>query len=121
MAAPRTRTVLLAAAAIVVAFCALNYRAYDGFFQDDELDTLSWAPTLDVFHYAKAFTKPVFDRDNFRPTGHLYFTLAGRAFGMNFPPYMTPVFAIHLVNACLLFLILRRMRSGVSHALGATA
>jgi hypothetical protein len=35
------RSVILAGLAIVIVFLALNYRAYDGFFQDDELDTLS--------------------------------------------------------------------------------
>src|SRR5450432_183084 len=35
---------LAAGLAIALVFIALNYRAYDGFFQDDELDNLSWAP-----------------------------------------------------------------------------
>jgi len=113
--------VLFVAVAIVVAYCALNYRAYDGFFQDDELDTLSWAPVLDTAYYARAFVKPVFDRDNFRPTGHLYFTLAGKAFGLDFPPYMTPVFVIHLLNGWLLFLLMRRMRVATWQALGGAA
>ena len=46
---------------------------------------------------------------NFRPPGHLYFALMGRAFGMDFPPYITPIFAIHLLNALLLFLLMRKL------------
>ncbi len=41
--------------------------------------------------------------------GHIYFTLMGRAFGLDFPPYMTPILAIHLINALLLFLLLRKL------------
>jgi hypothetical protein len=53
--------------------------------------------------------KPVFAVDNFRPPGHLYFTLMGRAFGLDFPPWITSIFAIHLLNAALLFWLLRKI------------
>ncbi|MDQ1473150.1 MAG: hypothetical protein QOJ99_4630 [Bryobacterales bacterium] len=95
--------------AIVLAFLALNYTAYDGFFQDDELDNLSWAPILPLSKFATDVIKPTFDVSNFRPPGHLYFTLAGRAFGMDFPPFMTPVIIIHLLNVLLLFVLLRKL------------
>ena len=95
--------------AIALAFLALNHSAYDGFFQDDELDTLSWAPSRPFSEFAIAMVKPTFDVSNFRPTGHLYFTLMGRAFGMDFPPYITPILAIHLLNVLLLFLIVRKL------------
>ncbi|MDP9170210.1 MAG: glycosyltransferase family 39 protein [Acidobacteriota bacterium] len=105
----RRTNVLAAGIAIVLAFLALNYRAYDGFFQDDELDNISWAPSRPMAEFAVGVLKPVFDRDNFRPPGHLYFALMGRAFGMDFPPYMTPIFAIHLINAALLFFLMRKL------------
>lgn len=112
----------IAAPLLVVAlFFALNYTAWDGFFQDDELDNISWAPALGARDYAPAFLKPTFDPSNFRPSGHLYFTLMGRAFGMDFPPYVTPIFAIHFLNAALLFLLLRRLSIPYWHALAATA
>jgi hypothetical protein len=61
--------------------------------------------------------------------GHLYFTLMGRAFGLDFPPYMTPILAIHLLNALLLWLLLRKLdikvwsavAGAAFFALGATA
>ncbi|MES1258683.1 MAG: hypothetical protein ABUS51_09635 [Acidobacteriota bacterium] len=90
-------------------FFALNYRAYDGFFQDDELDNLSWAPLLPLKDFAAGLIKPTFDASNFRPPGHLYFALMGRAFGMDFPPYITPILLIHLLNVLLLFLLLRKL------------
>ena len=42
-----------AAVALVAAFIALNYRAYDGFFQDDELSNLDWAPLLPAADFLK--------------------------------------------------------------------
>ena len=100
---------LAAGLGMVAAFFALNYRAYDGFFQDDELANLNWAPLLPMRDYLIALIKPLFAADNFRPVGHLYFALMGRAFGLNFPPWMTPIFAIHLINAALLFRLLRKL------------
>ncbi len=107
--------------AIVVVFLALNYRAYDGFFQDDELDNISWAPFVSASEFATGFITPLFAVNNFRPTGHGYFALMGRAFGENFAPYMTPIFVIHLLNGLLLFLLLRRMTLGAWHALAGVA
>jgi hypothetical protein len=105
----------------VIAFVALNYRVYDGYFQDDELDNLAWAPSTPLHDYAVAFLKPTFDTANFRPVGHIYFTLMGRAFGLDFPPYMTPILAIHLLNALLLFLLLRKLGIEQWSALAGTA
>ena len=99
--------------ALFIAFCALNYRVYDGFFQDDELDTLSWAPLLGWRDYVPALLKPTFDVANFRPAGHFYFTLAGKAFGLDYPPYVTPILGIHLLNVLLLWLVLRTSVAGL--------
>src|SRR5882757_3348763 len=83
---------LLAGIGIAVAFIGLNHSAYDGFFQDDELDNLSWAPSQPARVFIAGLLEPRVDRDNFRPVGHLYFALMGRKFGLDFPPYVTPVF-----------------------------
>lgn len=107
--------------ALLTLFFALNYRVYDGFFQDDELDNLSWAPSRPAGEFVAGLLKVTFDPSNFRPPGHLYFTLTGKAFGMDFPPYMTPILAIHLVNVLLLFLILRRLKLRTWHALAGAA
>ena len=71
--------------------------------------------------FVRGLLKPVFDADNFRPPGHLYFALMGRAFGMDFPPYMTPIFAIHLMNAALLFFLMRKLEVKPWPALAGTA
>ena len=107
--------------AILLAFIALNYRAYDGFFQDDELDNLAWGPAVPLKDFGLALLKPTFDVSNFRPAGHLYFHLMGQVFGMDFPPYMTPIFLLHLLNVLLLFLLLRRLQIPVWSALAGIA
>jgi hypothetical protein len=112
---------LAAGIAIALIFIALNHSAYDGFFQDDELDNLSWAPSVTVPEFAVAFVKPLFYVNNFRPAGHLYFAVMGRLFGEDYPPWMTPVFALHLVNGLLIFALARKMSIGVWHALAGVA
>lgn len=82
---------------------------------------MSWAPARPIAEYALALIKPTFDASNFRPVGHLYFTLMGRAFGLDFPPYMTPILSIHLLNALLLFLLLRKLSIGDWHSLAGVA
>ncbi len=107
-----SRALLPLAAAIAVAgiFLALNHSAYDGFFQDDELDNLAWTPSRPASLFIRGLLKPGFATDNFRPVGHLYFALMGRAFGLNFPPYITPIFLIHFLNGALLYLLIRKLR-----------
>ena len=59
--------------------------------------------------FVKGLLTPEFQRDNFRPVGHLYFALMGNEFGLWFAPYMTPIFALHLLNALLLWLLMRKL------------
>ena len=110
-----------AALAVVAAFILLNRSAYDGFFTDDELDNLSWAPGYPLVYFLKTLVSPFFDISNFRPVGHVYFKIMGRLFGLDFAPYMTPIFGFHLLNGSLLYAILRRMKVGAWQSLaGAT-
>ena len=102
-------------------FIALNYRAYDSFFQDHDLDTLSWAPSRPASEFVTGFVKPQFDVSNFRPTGHLCFAVMGRLFGEDFPPWVTPILALHLCNALLIILLLRRIGVNWWAALAAVA
>lgn len=116
-AAWRKRLPILAALILAVLFFWLNHRAYDGFFQDDELDNVSWAPLVGGREFVLALLKPFFDVSNFRPVGHAYFAIFGRAFGMDFPPYITPLLLFHLLNCALLFFLLRHLGIEVWRAL----
>lgn len=112
---------MLAALGIAIVFLLLNHKAYDGFFQDDELDNLNWAPTLPALTFLTHMVKPAFETDNFRPVGHFYFKLMGSLFGLDFAPYITPIFAIHFLNGLLLFLLMRKLAIKPWCALAATA
>ncbi len=118
---PRALWLPLAGILIAIVFIALNHRAYDGFFQDDELDNLKWAPSRPASVFLTGLLTPRFAVDNFRPAGHLYFALMGARFGLDFPPYITPLFAIHLLNSVLLFLLMRKLAVKPWCALAGTA
>ncbi len=80
-----------------------------------------WAPDVPAVDFASGFLNPSFLVNNFRPVGHFYFSLMGRFWGENFPPWMTPIFGLHLVNGLLIFGLARRMSIGLWHALAASA
>ncbi len=117
----RSLWLILAGLTIGVVFIFVNHQAYDGFFQSDELDNLKWAPLLPSRDFIEGLLSPKFQVDNFRPVGHFYFAAMGRAFGLNFPPYMTAIFTIHLINALLLYLLARKLSIPAWHTLAAVA
>jgi hypothetical protein len=90
-------------------FLLVNRGAYRGYFQDDEIDNLSWAPRLPAVDYLKAALSPRFQENNFRPVGHFYFYAAGRAFQLEFPGYVAPIHLLHLFNVWLIWLLARRL------------
>ncbi|HWQ53247.1 MAG TPA: hypothetical protein VN442_06150 [Bryobacteraceae bacterium] len=103
---------------VAALFLVANRGAYNGYFSDDELDNISWAPAVPVSVFAEALVSPRFQPGNFRPVGHLYFHLAGKAFGLDFRKYVFPIHAIHLLNVWLLWMLIRRM-GGTPFAAGA--
>ncbi len=105
----RTRT-LLAAAALIVLFFIANRGAYKGYFQDDDLDNLAWAPHVELQTYIEGLVSPKFHRSNFRPVGHLFYHATERFAHLNFTPYVAGLQIIHLLNAFLLWLLLKRLR-----------
>ncbi len=115
----RSLWLILAGLTIAIVFIILNDQAYNGFFQSDELDNLKWAPLLPLRDFLQGLLSPKFQMDNFRPVGHFYFAAMGRAFALNFPPYLTAIFTIHLVNALLLYLLMRKLGIPSWHALAA--
>ncbi len=90
-------------------FLAANRGAYRGWFQDDEIDNLSWTPWLSPLDYLKGAATPLYQPNNFRPAGHFYFYAVEAAAGLDFPVYVAVLQAIHLLNVWLLWLIVRRL------------
>ncbi len=94
--------------ALALLFLVANRGAYQGYFQDDELDNISWTRAVPAHGFAAALTSPEFYENNFRPVGHFYFHLMERVAGLEFPPYVGVIHALHLLNLWLLWLLLRR-------------
>jgi hypothetical protein len=103
------RSGLLLFAAFAVLFLTVNRDAYRGYFQDDEIDNLSWTPYLAPLDFLKGAATPQFQPNNFRPVGHYYFHAVEEIAGLNFPVYVAVVHAFHLLNVWLLWLLARRL------------
>ena len=108
MRAPRFAAVLLFLAMMVL-FLIANRGAYEGYFQDDELDNLAWTPFTPLATYARELVSPRLSPMNFRPVGHFYFRVLASVAGLRFPWYVAGIHALHLLNVWLLYLLMRRL------------
>jgi hypothetical protein len=100
---------LLAAAAL---FLIANRAAYRGYFQDDELNNISWTRDIAALDYAKAVLTPKFFNNNFRPVGHFYYRQMALWFGLDFPKYLPIMHLAHVLNIWLVWLLARRLGIG---------
>ncbi|WP_031500316.1 hypothetical protein [Bryobacter aggregatus] len=100
----------LIAIAIFTLFLIANRAAFEGYFSGDDLDNLSWAtvPSADRFPFSKQLLTPTFSESNQRPTGAMFYRIAGLRFGLDFSRYIPILFAIHLCNAAMLAWIVWR-------------
>jgi hypothetical protein len=96
-------------AAFAALFLTVNRDAYRGYFQDDEIANLSWAPNLEPLDFLKGIVTPRFQANNFRPVGHYYFHAVEQIAGLDFPVYVALLHAFHLLNVWLLWLLARRL------------
>jgi hypothetical protein len=97
-------------ALLTAAFLLANSGAYRGYFQDDEINSMAWTRWAPISEYLRLALNPV-HKDNFRPVGFLYFKLAEKFFGLDFPRYVAALHVFHLLNAWMLWLLLRRLGS----------
>jgi hypothetical protein len=104
----RWTSLALVLAAIVLFFIA-NRGAYKGYFSDDDLANLTWPTYVHSDVYLNGLLTPRYYISNFRPVGDLYYRFLYRAFHLNFPPYVAALQCLHLLNATLLFFLLRRL------------
>ena len=93
---------------LAAAFLILNRQAYQGYFQDDEINSMAWTRWGPALAFLKGALTPVF-AGSFRAVGFFYFRLTERFFGLNFPKYVAAIHAIHLLNVCMLWLLMRRL------------
>lgn len=94
---------------LAVLFLILNAPAYTGYFQDDELDTMGWAPLVPTSEFLQGLASPRFMPNNFRPVGHYYYHLLTILFHLDFAKYIIPLQMAHLLNVWLLWMIARRL------------
>jgi hypothetical protein len=94
---------------VAMLFLVANREASTGFFQGDELDSLSWTPRIPIADFAKDLVSPVYNARNFRPVGHLYFRIMSQLFALDFSKYLLPLHLVHLLNVWLLWMLLRRL------------
>lgn len=104
--------------AAVVLFLVLNRPAYKGYFQSDDFDTLSWAGVLRLQDIAKWLVTPQLSPANFRPVGAAYYRVMVSLFGLDFPKYLIPLHALHLLNIWLVWLLVRKLGLGAVAATG---
>ena len=95
---------------LVLLFLVANRGAYQGYFQDDELDNIGWTRGVPAAGYISGLLTPRYSRLNFRPVGHGFFSLMGRWADLRFPPYVAAIHALHLLNVLLVWLLLRRLK-----------
>ncbi|HUS08145.1 MAG TPA: hypothetical protein VMZ52_17715 [Bryobacteraceae bacterium] len=88
-------------------FLVANRGAYKGYFQDDDLDNLSWTWQISGVDFVQGLATPVFSRNNFRPVGHLFFHAVEPLAGLRFLPYVAGLQGLHLLNAALLLWVAR--------------
>ncbi len=95
---------------LALLFLIANRGAYKGYFQDDELDNISWTGAVPLKAYLTGLATPVFSNVNFRPVGHAYFAVMSRWAGLSFPPYVAAIHVLHFINILLVFWLLRRLK-----------
>jgi hypothetical protein len=98
---------LLGFVAFALLFLIVNRGAYQGYFHGDELDNIQWTRYLTPGEWIRGFLSLKYYPQNFRPAGHLYFNLMGRAAGLDFRWYVFGIHALHLLNLLLLWRLLR--------------
>ena len=112
----KTWWALFAAAALL--FLLANRTAYKGYFLDDDLDTLSWAPWVSTSEFLSTLFSPkLVGPYNFRPVGSYYYHAMVVPFGLDFPKYIVPLQFFHLLNLGLILVLARRMGLGPFAAL----
>ncbi len=93
-------------------FLLLNRPAYQGYFQADDLDTMGWARDIPAGTFVKTLLTPRLSAVNFRPVGAFYYYVMENSFGLDFPKYLVPLHALHLLNVWLVWVLLRKLGMG---------
>jgi hypothetical protein len=102
----RTARLLLA---LLVLPLLIHHDAGRGFFEDDDFDTLTWARYVPLASYIRDIPDIRYSNDHRRPAGYLFYGLLVRAVGLEYASWTLVLQVIGLVNAALLWLLLRKI------------
>src|SRR5215469_886807 len=97
------RTATLPAAVLLVAL-ALHHGAYRGYFEDDDLATLTWTGLVPLSDLVLDVPSVRYPPAHARPTGYFYFAALDRRFHLDYPPYVAALHMLAAVNVVLLWL-----------------
>src|ERR1017187_4410266 len=95
------------AAALV--FFSISRPAYRGYFSEDDMATMSWAPIAGADTYYGEILSLRVSALNFRPFATLYYRILGRTAKLRYPPYVAVLQMLHILNTVLLILLLRAL------------
>jgi hypothetical protein len=100
---------LAALVAILLLALFANRDAYGGWFEDDDLDTMTWArlvPLQDLLRNVPSLRYPP---EHARPLGYFYYGALFRTAGFAYPAWIAVLQFIQALNVVLLWLLLRKL------------
>ncbi len=106
-----TRLALFAFAVMVcVLFLLANRGAYRGFFSNDDFANTANARSTPLSYFGAAFLRSnLAGRTTFRPAAHLYYFTMVRLAGLHYEWYVAGLHILHLLNALLIWLLVRSL------------
>jgi hypothetical protein len=106
----RRKATILCFLALAVIFWLVNRDAHRGYFSGDDLTTLLWAPGGNTLDWVQLLITPVLNTNNFRPVGSFYYKWIAMKYHLRFRAYSIALQWLHVINAALILILLRRLR-----------
>jgi hypothetical protein len=107
----RIRMALFAFAVVVcVLFLIANRGAYRGFFTNDDFANMANARSAPFSYFAAGFLRSnLSGKTSFRPAAYLYYFAMVRLAGFHYSGYVAGIQILHLVNALLVWFLVRSL------------
>jgi hypothetical protein len=86
-----------------------NFDACRGYFEDDDLATLTWARSLPLKDLIWNIPTLKYPPEHSRPIGFLFYDAIARRADLEYPPYVIGLTLVHILNVALLWLLLRKL------------
>jgi hypothetical protein len=99
-------------AAVLVAALSVHHQAYRGYFEDDDLDTLTWARHTQPVEVLLGLPSLTYPPNQGRVPGFFYYAFLYRRFGLTYLPFVIVLQISQSLNVVLLWFLLRRLGLG---------